>query len=214
MTVNATNHHVAAALFSDESAHDVTLSPHTQYHVSQEDVIRVESGKVFAVGPGQASIAAIFGDEISMVEVIVADNAFDTLALLPQGPTDVPVGQTIKYRLMASHHDHSEPTDVTTNTDVQWSVSGSGAADFSIDDGGVALKASLEGLVTLTASLDQITTDSSFSVVNAAPTALSLELATPEESWPVGRQPVFNVFVTYSDGEVHPVTGDDWRITW
>ncbi|MCP3669013.1 MAG: hypothetical protein GY814_00950, partial [Gammaproteobacteria bacterium] len=34
MTVNATNHHVAAALFSDESAHDVTLSPHTQYHVS------------------------------------------------------------------------------------------------------------------------------------------------------------------------------------
>ncbi|MCP3672811.1 MAG: hypothetical protein GY814_20790, partial [Gammaproteobacteria bacterium] len=25
---------------------------------------------------------------------------------------------------------------------------------------------------------------------------------------------MFNVFVTYSDGEVHPVTGDDWRITW
>lgn len=189
----------AEGVFSDGSFQELTSE--VSWSSSNTTVSAVAGGVASGLEPGTATVTATLGNVTSSANLTVTAAALESLTV--SGPDSIAKGTSTDFTATGLFTDDSTQ-DLTTQ--VRWTVSPADAATF---DGG-RLTGVLNGTVTVTATLDEISDQAQLEITPAAITSIQVRPAI-EDADPlayVNQTLSLKAVATYTDSSTQDVTND------
>lgn len=189
----------AEGFFTDGSFQDVTSQ--ASWTSSNTTVSTVVEGDAQGLEPGTADITATLGNVTESAQLTVTPAALESLTV--SGPSSIAKGTSADFSATGRFSDNSTQ-DLTTQ--VEWSVDPADAATF---DGG-RLTSVLNGTVTVTATLGEVSDDAPLEITAATITSLQVRTAVDgaEPLAYVNQTVSLQAVATYTDTTTQDVTGD------
>lgn len=148
----------AQAAFSNGSSHDVTQS--VTWSLSDTNVGTIDpNGVVTGRKPGTTDVVATIGSTSAKASLTVTAGSLQSISITPSNAIII-LNNTLQLSVVGTYADNSQK-DLTGITD--WLSSNTNVANM--DSTGLATSMGQTGLVTITATIDTFTSNTSFAVV-------------------------------------------------